>query len=142
MSTQTTKTIPSKLTDESATLNHENNNSNIANTPITEQFNKLKQLFLVNDTARTFEKSLRLLFVLIRESMILIWLSICWGVVALNWVGAHSTQIGQGVKDWWNAFHAGDPHKSKMDIATETVQNAMQKLVVNAKKQVGLQDNQ
>jgi hypothetical protein len=142
MSAQTAKTISSKLVDEFKFSNHENNSSTITSTSISEQFNKLKQLVVVNDTARTFKKSLRLLFVLIRESMILIWLAVCWGIVAVHWVGTYSTQMGQGVKNWWKAFHEIDSHQSKMDIAAEVAQNAMQNLVSKAKKQIGIQDNQ
>jgi hypothetical protein len=142
MSAETEKLMSSTIANEPEVLNHDNTDSNIVNTPIAEQFDKLKQIFLVNDTAKTFEQSLRLLFILIRESMILIWLALCWGVVALNWANVHLKQIGQGAKSWWNAFQEVDQHKSKMDIATEIVQNTMQNLVAKAKKQVGLQDNQ
>lgn len=142
MSVQTAKTISSKLADESELLNHENNSSNITNTPVGEQFNKLKQLIVFNDTGRTIEKSLRLLFALSRELMILIWLVVCWGIVAVHWVGTHSTQMGQGIKDWWKAFHEVELHQSKMDIVTEAAQNVMQNLVAKAKKQISLQDNQ
>jgi hypothetical protein len=124
------------------TSNHDVTNSILVSDSITQQFDKLKQLFFVNDTAKTFEKSLHLFFVLTKESMILIWLALCWVIVAVSWVSAHSTQIVHGVKGWWSAFHEVDPHKSKMDIAIETIQNTMQSLVLQAKKQVGLQDNQ
>jgi hypothetical protein len=141
MSTQTIKTMHTTLANGSETPNHTHTDSNAKNTTIAEQFDKLKQLFLVDDTVKTFEKSVRLLFTLIRESITLIWLVFCWGIVALNWVGVHARQVAQGLKSWLKAFHAVDEHKSKKDIAAEIAQNAMQNLVVKAKKQIGLQDN-
>jgi hypothetical protein len=141
MSTQTTKTMSTTLANESETPNCTHTDSNVTNATISEQFEKLKQLFLIDDTVKTFEKSLRLLFILIRESITLIWLVFCWGIVALNWVGVHARQVSQGFKSWLKAFHAVDEHKSKKDIAAEIARNAMQNLVVKAKKQIGLQDN-
>jgi hypothetical protein len=128
-------------TNDPKVSKHDTTDSIMTNDSIAQQFDKLKQLFLVNDTAKTFEKSLHLLFILAKESMILIWLALCWVVVALSWVSVHSTQIVHSVKGWWSAFHDVNPHKSKIDIAAETVQNTMQSLVSKAKKQVGLRDN-
>ncbi len=128
-------------------VNQDTTNSKVTNTPIVQQFKKLQQMFLVHDTATTFGKSLGLLFVLIRESMILAWLALCWGIVGLSLAGNTGKQMFQGLKNWWNRLHELGQHQSTTDLATETAQsffsksqNVLQNLVVEAKKQVGLQD--
>jgi hypothetical protein len=44
--------------------------------PALAQLSKLQQLIFTRDTAITFTQSLRLLFVLIKESLILCWLGL------------------------------------------------------------------
>jgi hypothetical protein len=135
------------LINESTVVDRDATNANLADTPIVEQFKKLQQMFLMNDTATTFGKSLGLLFVLVKESMILAWLALCWGIVGLSLAGNTAKQMIQGLKDWWNKLHELGQHQSTTDIATETAQSffsksqhVAQNLVVEAKKQVGLQD--
>jgi hypothetical protein len=135
------------LINESTVVDRDATNANLADTPIVEQFKKLQQMFVMNDTATTFGKSLGLLFVLIKESMILAWLALCWGIVGLSLAGNTAKQMIQGLKDWWNKLHELGQHQSTTDIATETAQSffsksqhVAQNLVVEAKKQVGLQD--
>jgi hypothetical protein len=135
------------LINESTVVDRDATDANLAGTPIVEQFKKLQQMFVMNDTATTFGKSLGLLFVLIKESMILAWLALCWGIVGLSLAGNTAKQMIQGLKDWWNKLHELGQHQSTTDIATETAQSffsksqhVVQNLVVEAKKQVGLQD--
>jgi hypothetical protein len=137
------------LINESTVIDRDTTDANAADTPIVEQFKKLQQMFVMNDTATTFGKSLGLLFVLIRESMVLAWLVLCWGVVGLSLAGNTVKQIFQGFKGWWNRLHELGQHQSTTDIATETAQSFFSKsqhiaqnLVAEAKKQVGLQDYQ
>jgi len=135
------------LINESTVVDRNKTDANASATPIVEQFKKLQQMFVMNDTATTFGKSLGLLFVLIKESMILAWLALCWGIVGLSLAGNTAKQMIQGLKDWWNKLHELGQHQSTTDIATETAQSffsksqhVVQNLVVEAKKQVGLQD--
>jgi hypothetical protein len=130
------------IVEDSTAIARDNIDFNkLDNAPIVTKFNQLKQIFLNNDTAETFSKSFHLLFVLIKESMILIWLLLCWSIVALSWISDRAKQIYQGVLGWWNTLHAAEQYSSKVDIATETVQNGIQKLVAKAKKQVGLSES-
>lgn len=137
------------IINEATAVNQDATNSEVTDTPIVQQFKKLQQMFLVHDTATTFSKSLGLLFVLIRESMILAWLALCWGIVGLSLVGNTAKQMIQGFKDWWNKLHELGQHQSTTEIATETAQSffsksqhVVQNLVVEAKKQVGLPEQQ
>lgn len=131
------------IAEDSTAIARDNIDFNkLDNTSIVTKFNQLKQIFLNNDTAETFSKSFHLLFVLIKESMILLWLLLCWSIVALSWVSDRAKEIYQGVLDWWNTLHAAEQYSSKADIAAETVQNGIQKLVAKAKKQVGLSEHQ
>jgi hypothetical protein len=127
------------IAEDSTAIARENIDFNkLENTSIVTKFNQLKQIFLNNDTAETFSKSFHLLFVLIKETTILIWLALCWSIVALSWISDRAKQIYQGVLGWWNTLHAAEQYSSKVDIATETVHNGIQSLVAKARKQVGL----
>jgi hypothetical protein len=137
------------LINESTVANRNTTDSKATDTPIVQQFKKLQQMFVMNDTATTFGKSLGLLFVLLKESMILAWLALCWGIVGLSLAGNTAKQMFWGLQDWRNKLHELGEHQSTTDIATETAQSffskgqhVVQNLVVEAKKQVGLQDLQ
>jgi hypothetical protein len=136
------------ITNESVDNIQNSTESNVYKTPITEQFNKLQQLLTVNDTAKTFGTSLQLLFSLIKESMILIWLALCWGIVALSWLGNNTQQLGGKLKGYWNLAKEFSQHPKKQDIANKTIQfsfdkskSALQQVVSEAKKQVGFQED-
>jgi hypothetical protein len=130
-----------KPAKESENLNHVTSNSDMANHSVAQQFDKLKQLFLVDDTLKTFEKSLHLLFVLIKESIILTWVALCWGIVALNSLGVHSVQLGQEVKAWRNSLQEEAQNKSKIEILTEIARDLARNLVVKARKQIRLHEH-
>lgn len=110
----------------------ETNSVNISN-----QFNKLKEFFLLKDTAKTFFKSLQLLFIVLKESMILIWLSLCWCVVALSLLGDRVIQAAKSINAWWSSL--SNQNISKKEVAVSTFQDAIHSLISKAKKQVGLQ---
>lgn len=137
------------LINKSTAVSSESTDSKTSDTPIVQQFKKLQQMFLINDPATTFGKSLGLLFTLIKESIILGWLALCWGIVGLSLAGTTIKPTCQGLKDWWNRLHELRQHQSTRDIATEAAQSfvsksqhIIQNLVVEAKKQVGWQDRQ
>ncbi len=109
-------------------------------TPLAEQVIKMKELLVVNDTANTFSKSFRLLFLLLKEAAVLVWLALCWGVVALSWIGDGAKQIGPKLQIVWTSLKALGQRESKVELATGTMQNAIQTLVVKAKKQVGVSE--
>jgi hypothetical protein len=137
-STQESKTVSNSLNSESQKSEHESANFN--NTPIAEQVKKMKDLLVVNDTANTFSKSARLLFVLAKESAILLWLTLCWGVVALSWVADGAKQLQPKLQEWWRSLKSFGQRESKVELATGTLQTAVQNLVVKAKKQVGVSE--
>jgi hypothetical protein len=124
--------------------NHDITQAKTPETPIIEQFNKLKEIVLVNNTATTFANSLHLLLILIKESMILAWLALCWGIVALSLTGEQLKWLTQHLKHWWQHLNEVGQQKSATDMAqafTAKSQHVFQKLVVEARKQVGLQDH-
>lgn len=87
------------LINKSTALSFEPTDSKALDTPIVQQLKKLQQMFLINDPATTFGKSLGLLFALIK-SMILGWLALCWGIVGLSLAGATIEPTYQRLKDW------------------------------------------
>lgn len=139
--------MSNSIMHESEVINQSANNA--SKTPIFEQFNKLKQLWMVNDTVKIFGTSLQLLFSLIRESTILIWLAICWGIVVLSYFSDPAQQIGARLKSGWNVFKELRKYPSRQEFATQLIQStfykskcSLQNLVVEVKKQVGLKDSQ
>lgn len=115
------------LINKSTAVISEPTDSKTIDTPIVRQFKKLQQMFLLNDPATTFGKSLGLLFALIKESMILGWLALCWGIVGLSLAGATVKPTCQRLKDWWNRLHELRQHQSTRDIATEAAQSFVSK---------------
>ncbi len=104
---------------------------------ISEQFTKLKDLFLLQDTGKTFIKSLRLLFIVIKESMILMWLALCWCVVGISLMGSKTTQASEKIVSWWHSL--SNQNKSTKEVAATTLRQAAQSIISKARKQVGLQ---
>lgn len=122
-------------------------NSNAFNNPVAEQFQKLKQMVFTKDTARSLGQSLRLIFVVIRESLVLAWLALCWAIVAMSWLTTKTKQTSQTLKDNWTTFQESHQNQSASEIATETgksvlnsSKSAIDRIVVEAKKQVGLNE--
>jgi uncharacterized membrane protein len=137
------------LIDETKAVSNDTADFNSTNTPIVEQFNKLKQMFLVNDTVPTLSKSLLLLSVLLKEVAVLFWLALCWGIVALSLGVETVTQIAQRFNGWRNRLYEVGQHQSFKDIAPITAQSifsngkqTIQALVAQARKQVGFQIRQ
>ncbi|PZD71833.1 hypothetical protein C1752_04566 [Acaryochloris thomasi RCC1774] len=104
---------------------------------ISDQFKKLKELFLLKDTGKTFAKSLQLLFFVLKESTILVWLTLCWCVVGISLIGNSVTQTAKRLSCWWSSLSS--QKKSKKEVLATTIRHAMSSLISKARKQVGLQ---
>ena len=116
--------------------------------PMKEQIKTIKQIFLVDETAHTFSKSFQLLFRLVKESLILIWLSLCWGIVAITWMLDRGKATRYQVEQLYEKICTFSQNRTKKEVivdATQTLsnksQNTLKTMVIKAKKQVGLQDS-
>lgn len=119
------------------------------NNPTVAQLNKLQQLIFTRDTAITFTQSIRLLFMLLKESLILLWLGLCYGFVATGWLISRTIHLGGNTKTWVNSLQEASREQSVPEVATEIGKTVLtnskatlDRAMNQAKKQVGLLDNE
>ncbi|MBL1176288.1 hypothetical protein [Pantanalinema sp. GBBB05] len=119
------------------------------NRPLTEQVDKLRGILLRKDTAETLGQGLGLLFSVVKETMVLLWLAFCWCIVAIAWLGNKTTQAGQQAKQQWTTFQESTQDRTPSDIAAETSKTVlnssktvMEQILTTAKKQVGILDDE
>jgi hypothetical protein len=136
-----------------STIRQHSTNQKAANThttnPTLAQLNKLQQLVFTRDTAITFTQSLRLLFVLVKESLVLLWLGLCYGLVAAGWLMSKVFHLGGNTKIWVNSIQEASREQSVSEIATEVGKTVLtsskvtfDQVMTQAKKQVGLLDEE
>ncbi len=140
---------PQSLASENNQHSAQSDNTARTTMPMTEQLHKMKQLLMNHDTAKTFQQSCRLLLSLLKETVVLLWLAICWVIVGTTWVvdrGRSLTITFQHLRDQLNKAKQERTPKEIVTEASQTlVQNsktAMRSLVSEAKKQVGISDTQ
>jgi hypothetical protein len=138
--------MTNSIMDDRSTANP-TTNSDLANNPLREQADKLKELLFTKDTAATLGQSVRLILVLLKEALVLAWLTLCWGIVAIGWLGNKTTETGQQFKQQLSTFQEAHQNQTVSDIAAETSKSVlnssksvMEQIVTGAKKQVGLLD--
>lgn len=134
----------------SSTNNHnvqtsETVDSDTLNSPISEQLAKLKGLLFAKDTATTLGQGLNLIFVVVRESLVLAWLAFCWAIVAVSWIGQKSIQGGQSARNLYTSLQESHQNQTASDIASEAGKSLLDqskitfnRVVTTAKQQVGL----
>lgn len=115
--------------------------------PTIAQLNKLRQIIFTRDTALTFSQSIRLLFTLLKESLVLLWLALCYTLVALGWLGNKAIQSGQVTQKWVSTLRETSREQSPGEVAAETGRTvldgskvAIDYVMTQARKQVGLTD--
>lgn len=128
--------------------NFENSTTSDANTmtsPISEQVEKLKSLLFDKDTARTLGQGLSLIFVVVREALVLAWLAFCWATVAVNWLGHKTVQGGQSARNLYVSLQEENQNRTASDIASDAgkslvdqSKNTFNRVVETAKQQVGI----
>ncbi|UBF30542.1 hypothetical protein K9N68_35790 (plasmid) [Kovacikia minuta CCNUW1] len=139
------------ITDDRTNLNSSTDagttNPATINNPLAEQADKLKGILFTKDTATTLGQSVRLIFVVLKEALVLAWLALCWGIVAIGWLGNKSTQTGQQLRQQLTTFQETHQDQTASDIATETSKSVLnssktvvEQILTEAKKQVGLLD--
>ncbi len=113
--------------------------------PAISQLNKLQELVFNRESALTFAQSIRLMATVVKEFATLLWLTVCYGLVALSWLGNWAVQSGQQAKGWWIEFKQRRSQQSTTEIAAETGKSVLHRshaivsyVVRQARKQVGL----
>jgi hypothetical protein len=115
--------------------------------PAIAQFNKLQELVFNRESALTFTQSLRLIATIVKEFATLLWLTLCYGLVALSWLGNWAVQSGQRTRTWWIELKHQQAQQSPAAMAAETGKSVLSQsqaaifyVVRQAKKQVGILD--
>jgi hypothetical protein len=116
------------------------------NNSVLTQVYKIKQIAFHQDTTTTFGALARLLFNLVRESVVLAWLAICFAVVAVEWLGRRSRAMIQWGKTQFVQVQDSSQQRSSADVASDigkslvmTSQGAIAHLLVQAKMQLGIE---
>ncbi|MGP1384651.1 MAG: hypothetical protein ACTS2F_13895 [Thainema sp.] len=113
--------------------------------PISEQVEKLKKLLFDKDTAKTLGQGLSLIFIVIREALVLAWLAFCWAIVAVNWLGHKTVEGGQSARNLYVSLQEENQNRTASDIASgagkslvDQSKNTFNRVVETAKQQVGI----
>ncbi len=104
---------------------------------------KLWQLLFAQETAATYQKTLTLTVQILKETGLLLWLTICLVLVLFEWFYKNATQAGQNVRTWIN--HQQEENTSPDHIASgfgkallTAGQNSLTYTLTQAKEQLGL----
>jgi hypothetical protein len=116
---------------------------------VSQQASKLRQLLFTKDTATTFAQSLRLLGRVITELAVLAWLTLCWGIVAIAWIGRNAGPWSQSLKSRWSDLQAKSEEPTAGAMASQASKTLLDKskilwatIVTTAEKQVGSSQDQ
>jgi hypothetical protein len=122
--------------------------SNLSNNPISSQVEKLRQVVLQRDTIESFQQSIGLLFTVLRETALLLWLVLCFSIVALTWLGEKAITSGRSLKIGLTELQENSRGQDPGELLSNTSRSvlltsrsAASYLVTQAKQQVGLSDD-
>jgi hypothetical protein len=122
--------------------------SNFPSSPIFSQAEELRKVVLQRDTIVSFQQSTGLLFTVIRETALLLWLVLCFGVVAFTWLSEKAIALGKSVKTGFDDFQENSREQAPAEILSNTgksvlltSQSAANYLITYARKQVGIYDD-
>ena len=104
---------------------------------------KLWQLLFAQETTATYQQTLTLTGQILKESGLLLWLTICLILVLFEWFYKSATQAGQNARAWINHQQAEDASPDR--IATglgkallTASQNSVAYTLMQAREQLGL----
>jgi hypothetical protein len=140
--------MSNSVINNSAAVNsstHSSTSVDNSNRPLMEQVDKLRAILFRKDTAATLGQGAGLIFTVLKETAVLLWLALCWCIVAIAWLGNKTTQAGHQAKQQWTTFQESTQDRTPSDIAAETSKTVlnssktvMEQIVSTAKKQVGI----
>jgi hypothetical protein len=108
---------------------------------IREQFAKLWQLLSNSETGNNYQKTLVNTWQILRETLKLAWLVLCFGLVMLAWLWNIAIQSGQSLRSWLNGIEepTADRILSEAGRALLTAgQTTTTSLVSQARSQLGI----
>lgn len=112
---------------------------------ITVQLGKLRRMIFTRGTAATLGESFQLLIAVLKEVLVLVWLAVCFVLVAFEWVGHRAITAGRSTRIWFSTLEDGNPQQTVSEIAADTgkslvarSQKTIAQVMVQAKKQLGL----
>jgi hypothetical protein len=83
---------------------------------ISTQANRLWQILAAPETFDSYRQAIVKTGIIFKETAILLWLTLCLGLVALEAIGAGSVSAGRSFKAWFSRLKEADTDQ----IATET----------------------
>jgi len=107
---------------------------------IKAQADKLWTLLLAPDTYAVYKNFVTTTWSILRETGLLLWLSLCLFLVVFEWFWNNSLQAGRNTRNWFNNLEG-----SNEQIASETGKallsagkNSLDFTITTAKQQLGL----
>jgi hypothetical protein len=104
---------------------------------------KLWQLLFAQETAATYQKAITLTVQILKESGLLLWLTICLVLVLFEWFYKNATQAGQNARAWISHQQAEDTSPDRIASGFGKAllvagQNSLTYTLTQAKEQLGL----
>ncbi|MEO0989085.1 MAG: hypothetical protein AAFY20_26610 [Cyanobacteria bacterium J06639_14] len=110
---------------------------------IKQQSNRVGELIFSADTGATYQKTLTLTWNILRETGVLLWLTICLVFVGAEWFWNFSIDLGLKARAWYESTK--EPKAEEPKSATEIGQSVLsalgtgtETLLYQAKQQLGI----
>jgi cytoskeletal protein RodZ len=112
---------------------------------IKDQASRVNRLVFSANTGATYKKTLTLTWDILRETGILLWLTICLVFVGIEWFWKNSVALGRQARDWYEDFNqpsVGEPKSAEAmgQSALAAVSAGTESLFSQARKQLGIED--
>ncbi|MBW4521186.1 MAG: hypothetical protein KME16_15990 [Scytolyngbya sp. HA4215-MV1] len=108
---------------------------------IREQFTKLWQLLSNSETGTNYQKTLGNTWQILRETLKLAWLILCFGLVMLAWLWNVAIQGGQSLRSWLNGIEEPTANRVLSEagkVLLTAGQTTTTSLVSQARSQLGI----
>jgi hypothetical protein len=110
-------------------------------TQISSQATKLWQIISAPKTLEAYQQAIAVTWQILKETALLVWLTICLVLVLFDWLGTTAVTTGHNVKNWFNSLKetSSDQIASETGKAILTVgKTGIASTVALAREQLGL----
>jgi hypothetical protein len=108
---------------------------------ISSQATKVWQLLSAQDTLATYRQTLGLTGQILKEIASLLWLVLCLGLVAFDWLWNNSSTAWKNIQSWFSNFDTNNTEKMASEMGqaiTSFGKNTLSYTLSQARDQLGL----
>lgn len=109
--------------------------------PLTEQITKVQQLLFASETLQTYQRAFSLTVNILKEVLLLGWLTLCLSLVLIDWAKNWAIESGQRLKTWVTSLEQQEGSEiasSTGESILNSSKNVLNFLVGQAKSQIGV----